>query len=72
MAGTGFDQMDFITCCKFAEGDSRILMLKLVRDRLHLFKKDMMSGNLKDNEEEVLCVEIAQNKRDPKKSYPLI
>jgi acyl-CoA oxidase len=26
MAKTGFDQMDFLQCCKFAEGDSRILM----------------------------------------------
>jgi acyl-CoA oxidase len=32
MAGTGFEQMDFITCCKFAEGDSRILMQKMARD----------------------------------------
>jgi acyl-CoA oxidase len=34
MAGTGFDQKDFLTCCKFAEGDSRILMQKMSRDRL--------------------------------------
>ena len=26
MAHTGFDQADFLTCCKFAEGDSRVLM----------------------------------------------
>ena len=32
MAGTGFEQMDFLQCCKFAEGDSRILMQKMVRD----------------------------------------
>ena len=25
MAGSGFEQMDFLQCCKFAEGDSRIL-----------------------------------------------
>ena len=32
MAGTGFEQMDFLQCCKFAEGDSRILMQKMARD----------------------------------------
>lgn len=32
MVGSGFEQMDFITCCKFAEGDSRILMQKMARD----------------------------------------
>jgi len=30
MGGTGFEQKDFLTCCKFAEGDSRVLMLKCV------------------------------------------
>jgi len=28
MAGTGFEKMDYLQCCKFAEGDSRILMQK--------------------------------------------
>jgi acyl-CoA oxidase len=38
MAGTGFEQFDFLQCCKFAEGDSRywfltrILMQKMARD----------------------------------------
>jgi acyl-CoA oxidase len=32
MEGTGFEQLDFITMCKFAEGDSRILQSKLCRD----------------------------------------
>ncbi|KAJ3325740.1 hypothetical protein HDV06_003510 [Boothiomyces sp. JEL0866] len=32
MAGTGFEQLDFLNCCKFAEGDSRILMQKMARD----------------------------------------
>jgi acyl-CoA oxidase len=32
MEGTGFEHVDFITCCKFAEGDSRILQTKLARD----------------------------------------
>ena len=26
--------MDFLQCCKFAEGDSRILMQKMARDKL--------------------------------------
>ena len=34
MAGTGFEQKDFLTCCKFAEGDSRILMQKMSRDKI--------------------------------------
>mmetsp|Transcript_5140 Transcript_5140/g.12331 ORF Transcript_5140/g.12331 Transcript_5140/m.12331 type:complete len:474 (+) Transcript_5140:89-1510(+) len=34
MGGVGFDQMDFLQACKFAEGDSRILMQKLARDRV--------------------------------------
>jgi len=40
MSGTGFEQMDFLQCCKFAEGDSRVLMQKMSRDRLKSFKKD--------------------------------
>lgn len=33
MGGTGFENMDMLQACKFAEGDSRILMQKLARDR---------------------------------------
>jgi len=36
MGDTGFEQMDFLQACKFAEGDSRILMQKLARDRVRL------------------------------------
>lgn len=32
MRGSGFEQIDFVQCCKFAEGDSRILMQKMARD----------------------------------------
>jgi len=39
MGGTGFEKMDYLQCCKFAEGDSRILMQKLARDRLKAFSK---------------------------------
>lgn len=34
MGDTGFEHMDFLQCCKFAEGDGRILMQKLARDRV--------------------------------------
>jgi hypothetical protein len=30
--GTGFEQLDFLACTKFAEGDTRILMQKMARD----------------------------------------
>jgi len=39
MAGTGFEQKDFLTCCKFAEGDSRILMQKMSRDKIKQYEK---------------------------------
>lgn len=34
MNDTGFGTTHFLQACKFAEGDSRILMQKLARDRL--------------------------------------
>ena len=34
MGSSGFKHLDFLNCCKFAEGDSRILMQKMARDRL--------------------------------------
>jgi len=40
MEGNGFEQMDFLQCCKFAEGDSRILMQKMARDIFRDYKKD--------------------------------
>jgi alkylation response protein AidB-like acyl-CoA dehydrogenase len=39
ISGTGFEKMDYLQCCKFAEGDSRILLQKLARDRLSAFGK---------------------------------
>jgi hypothetical protein len=39
-AGTGFELMDMLLCCKFAEGDSRILQMKLMRDRLKRVQKE--------------------------------
>ena len=32
MADSGFAHLDFLNCCKFAEGDSRVLMQKMARD----------------------------------------
>ena len=39
MGSSGFVHLDFLNCCKFAEGDSRILMLKMARDSLKSAKK---------------------------------
>lgn len=39
MGGSGFERLDYLNCCKFAEGDSRILMQKMARDRMGQFKK---------------------------------
>jgi len=39
MHGTGFELADMLLCCKFAEGDSRILQQKLSRDRLKQLQK---------------------------------
>ena len=39
MAGTGFENTDFLQCCKFAEGDSRILSQKLARDAFGEFMR---------------------------------
>ena len=45
MAGTGFEHTDFLQCCKFAEGDSRVLMMKMARDRVGaLTKKNRGAG----------------------------
>jgi acyl-CoA oxidase len=56
MAGTGFDKIDYLQTTKFAEGDSRILMQKLARDRMRAFKKNPGEGH----EAEVgLCTELA-------------
>jgi len=40
---TGFELVDMFLCCKFAEGDSRILQMKLARDRMKKLKKDGMA-----------------------------
>ena len=44
MHDTGFELVDMLLCCKFAEGDSRILQQKLTRDRLFALKKQGTMG----------------------------
>jgi alkylation response protein AidB-like acyl-CoA dehydrogenase len=55
MADSGFAHQDFLQCCKFAEGDSRILMQKFARDQMRSFAK----GNPLQAEEQALCEELA-------------
>jgi acyl-CoA oxidase len=51
MAGTGFENIDFLVCCKFAEGDSRILMQKMSRDRMKRFiKKDQVPNGVDEQD----------------------
>jgi acyl-CoA oxidase len=61
MAGAGFDQMDFLSCCAFAEGDSRILKMKLARDRLRDFQK---AGTVGSPQEDELCRAISSGMAD--------
>jgi acyl-CoA oxidase len=63
MGDSGFGSMDFLQCCKFAEGDSRVLMLKMARDRLRRFAKDAKAGAAVapgQEEEARLCGELAK------------
>ena len=56
MADAGFKHMDFLQCCKFAEGDSRILMQKMARDAM---KSDVKTGGEGMSSEELrLCKAI--------------
>jgi len=52
---SGLGQLDFLQCCKFAEGDSRILLQKLARDRFRHFTK----GRSGVASEDLLCKKIA-------------
>jgi len=54
MGESGFDRMDYLQCCKFAEGDSRILMQKIARDRLQSFSKKQEGTELEVN----ICTEL--------------
>mmetsp|Transcript_42365 Transcript_42365/g.79386 ORF Transcript_42365/g.79386 Transcript_42365/m.79386 type:complete len:479 (+) Transcript_42365:66-1502(+) len=63
MHGCGFEQLDYLQCCKFAEGDSRILMQKITRDRVKAFQK-----GFKGPEAEARCCEAIialDGKKDP-------
>ena len=46
MSNTGFELADMLLCCKFAEGDSRILLQKIARDRLKKLQKAGAAGLL--------------------------
>ncbi|EOD37334.1 hypothetical protein EMIHUDRAFT_446972 [Emiliania huxleyi CCMP1516] len=62
MGDSGFGSMDFLQCCKFAEGDSRVLMLKMARDRLRRYAKEAKSGAplpAGEEEEAALCEALA-------------
>ena len=60
MGSSGFKHLDFLNCCKFAEGDSRILMQKMARDRLRKFATDLKAGTADDGTEEArLAGELA-------------
>merc|ERR1712166_282789 len=56
MAGTGFEKLDYLNCCKFAEGDSRILMQKIARDRLMSFKATQTGTE----QEMTCCMDLGQ------------
>ena len=44
LGGGGFEHLDMLLCCKFAEGDERILMQKMARDRLKSVQGGGLSG----------------------------
>lgn len=81
-SNTGFDLMDMFLCCKFAEGDSRILQMKLSRDRLKRLKKDgvfstVVASIMSDEAEESrtalsLARKLAPAGRDMKKMSNLM
>jgi acyl-CoA oxidase len=56
MGESGFGNMDFLQACKFAEGDSRILMQKMARDRLKQFAAS--TGGDFSTEETRLCSKL--------------
>jgi acyl-CoA oxidase len=69
MAGSGFEHLDMLQCCKFAEGDSRILMQKMARDAMGQFGatgaaagRATKSGAAAD----ALCAELAAALKEAK------
>ena len=69
-ADAGFAHLDFLQACKFAEGDSRILMQKMARDRFRQFAKDARARGAAAagappqararEREDALCAELAR------------
>lgn len=55
MESSGFGQRDFLTCCKFAEGDTRILMQQIAKNQLKKYSKNVLSHNKEINN---LCFKI--------------
>jgi len=73
MASTGFDNTDFLQCCKFAEGDSRILSQKLARDCFNAFmKNEHGETGVKSEIELDLCQRIASILEDQRSKNPTI
>ena len=46
MAGSGFERKDMLLCCRFAEGDSRVLKMKMARDRLGTLRRRGLAAEL--------------------------
>eukprot|EP00457_Paulinella_chromatophora_P005942 gb/GEZN01005960.1/.p1 GENE.gb/GEZN01005960.1/~~gb/GEZN01005960.1/.p1 ORF type:complete len:491 (+),score=75.29 gb/GEZN01005960.1/:48-1475(+) len=59
MESSGFAGIDFLTCCKFAEGDSRILLLKLARDALRAATSPSVLAAMAPKESK-LCEQIGR------------
>jgi len=59
MAGSGFERLDYLNCCKFAEGDSRILMQKISRDKVGAFRRALKSKPQQD------ATAAAENQKAP-------
>ena len=73
MSATGFDNTDFLQCCKFAEGDSRILSQKLARDCFGAFTKNEHGDTGVQSEIELeLCQRIASIIEDQRAVNPRI
>lgn len=57
MDSSGFGQRDFLTCCKFAEGDTRILMQQIAKNQLKKYSTKNLSQNQEINN---LCFKILE------------
>ena len=57
MGDSGFKHLDFLNCCKFAEGDSRVLAQKMARDVMRVYAK---TGDAGDAESTRLAGDLAK------------